>query len=55
VSGPEAGRVVAAMEDVQIASRIEVEIHVGGESVDRPSAVRDSDPTVAPLVASALP
>jgi hypothetical protein len=32
--GPETGWVVAAVQDVQVACRVEVEIEVGGESVD---------------------
>jgi hypothetical protein len=32
--GPETGRLVAAVEDVQVAFGVEVEIEVGGEPVD---------------------
>jgi hypothetical protein len=33
VAGPETGRVVAAVKDVQAASRIEIEVEVGSESM----------------------
>jgi hypothetical protein len=34
VFGPKAGRVVTAVEDVQVAFRVEAEEQVGGEPVD---------------------
>jgi hypothetical protein len=53
--GSEAARVIAAMEDVQLAAELEAEEERGGKAVHRVAPVPDRDPTVPPTVTPALP
>ncbi len=55
VVGAEAGRVVAAVQDVERAGQVEAEEQRGREPVHRVATVGDGDPSVAPAVAAALP
>src|SRR5512135_2512086 len=55
VVGAEAGRVVAAVQDMQRACQVKAKKQRGQEPVDRVAAVGDGDPSVAPAVAAALP
>jgi hypothetical protein len=55
VVGAEAGRVVAAVQDVERTCQVEAKKERGREPVDGVAAVGDGDSPVAPAVATALP
>ena len=55
VAGAEAGRVVAAVQDVQRAAQVEAKKQRGREPVNGVAAVGDGDTSVAPAVVATLP
>ena len=55
VVGAEAGRVVAAVQDVERTCQVEAEKERGREPVHGVAAVGDGDPPVTPTVATTLP